>query len=228
MNYKIVVNKNKRYDKRDFSNIELKEVVNSLHEKYLLEKRTLKAFLSLKKDLENKNIFIDIVDGIRTFDEQEKIIEDYPIEYGEEYVKKYVAPIGSSEHHTGLCFDVGLIIDGKLVSENDELLEKENLFEKVIEILPDHGLILRYPKDKEKVTGYGYEPWHYRYVGKNTARLIMSNRLTLEEYDNLYNKSGVILVNKPKGITSRDAVDRISNIFDTNKVGHNGTLGPLL
>ena len=55
----------------------------------------------------------------------------------------------------------------------------------------------------------------------------MENNLTLEEYDKLYNKSGILLVNKPKGITSRDVVNKIERIFDTKKVGHNGTLDPL-
>ena len=55
----------------------------------------------------------------------------------------------------------------------------------------------------------------------------MDNNLTLEEYDKLYNKSGVLLVNKPKDITSRDVVNRVEKVFDTKKVGHNGTLDPI-
>ena len=49
----------------------------------------------------------------------------------------------------------------------------------------------------------------------------------MDEYDKLYNRSGVLLVNKPKGLTSRDVVNKVSSIFDTKKVGHNGTLDPL-
>ena len=227
MNYKIVVNKENLYDKRYFSNVELKKITNVIGEEYLLEKRTLKAFLSLKKDLEKDNIFIDIIGGYRTVYDQEKIIDDYTKKYGREYTEKYVAPINASEHHTGLCFDIGLIINNKLIYENNELLDNIDTYKKVIECLPNYGLILRYPKGSEEVTGYNYEPWHYRYVGKSTARIITDNNLTLEEYDKLYNKSGVLLVNKPKGLTSRDVVNKVEKVFDTKKVGHNGTLDPM-
>ncbi len=227
MNYKIVVNKKKPYNKEDFSNIEYKSITNSLNEEYLLEKRTLKAYFDLKKDLEKENIFVDIIGGLRTLEEQKKIIDDYTNKYGKDYVERYVAPLGSSEHHTGLCLDVGLVINNKLIYDNDLLFKEERIYEKIIELLPNYGLILRYPKGKDDITGYSYEPWHYRYVGKNTANIITDNNLTLEEYDELYNKSGVLLVNKPKGITSRDVVNKLEKVFDTKKIGHNGTLDPM-
>ena len=43
-------------------------------------------------------------------------------------------------------------------------------------------MLIRYPKDKEKITGYKYEPWHYRYVGKEIAKYIHDNNITYEEY----------------------------------------------
>ena len=46
----------------------------------------------------------------------------------------------------------------------------------------EYGFILRYPKGKEKITGYDYEPWHFRYVGKKAAKEIMQKKITLEEY----------------------------------------------
>lgn len=227
MNYKILVNKENPYNKNDFSNINLKSITNSLNEEYLLEKNTLKAYLNLKKELIKENINIDIISGYRSILEQEKLVDEYNLLYGEEYVKKYVALPGCSEHHTGLCFDIGLIVDNKLIFEGKDLKKYEDIFLKINSKLETYGLILRYPKDKEIVTGYNYEPWHFRYVGKSTAKIIRDNNLTLEEYTELYNKSGVLLINKPIGITSRDAVNKVSQIFDTKKVGHNGTLDPL-
>lgn len=227
MNYKVLVNKDNLYKKCNFSNIELKKIINLLGEEYLLEKKTLKAYLALREYLAKDNIFIDIISAYRSYEDQKKIIDDYIDNYGKEYVKKYVSPIGASEHHTGLCIDVGLVVNNKLIFKNNELFANEEIYKKIIKLLPKYGLILRYPKGKEKITGYSYEPWHYRYVGKATARIIMDNNLTLEEYDKLYNKSGILLVNKPKGITSRDVVNKIEKIFDTKKVGHNGTLDPL-
>lgn len=227
MNYKIIVNKDRMYDKKDFSNIKLVKITNDVKEECLLEKRTLKAFLDLKRDLEKMGIFISFCSGYRSVEEQEKLIDEFTSIYGSAYVKEYVAKPKTSEHHTGLCFDIDLIIDNKIVADNDELFANLYIFEKIISILPNYGLILRYPKGKEEITGYSYEPWHYRYVGKSTAKIITDNNLTLEEYDKLYNKSGILLVNKPKGLTSRDVVNEIGKIFDTKKVGHNGTLDPM-
>ena len=227
MNYKILVNKDNLYDKNDFSNRELKKVKNALNEEYLLEKKALKAFLLLKEDLAKEKIYIDIISGYRTLAEQQEIINLYTNKYGRDYVNKYVAEINASEHHTGLCFDIGLIIDNKLIYDSNELLKYEDTFKKIIDRLSKYGLIIRYPKGKEKITKYNYEPWHYRYVGKATANIIKNNNLCLEEYDRLYNRSGVLIINKPKDITSRDVVNKISEIFDTKKVGHNGTLDPM-
>ena len=212
MNYKIIVNKDRMYDKKDFSNIKLVKITNGVKEECLLEKRTLKAFLDLKRDLEKMGIFISFCSGYRSVEEQEKLIDEFTSIYGSAYVKEYVAKPKTSEHHTGLCFDIDLIIDNKIVADNDELFANLDIFEKIISILPNYGLILRYPKGKEEITGYSYEPWHYRYVGKSTAKIITDNNLTLEEYDKLYNKSGILLVNKPKGLTSRDVVNEVGRI----------------
>ena len=227
MNYKILVNKVYPYNKEKFNNITLWKIINDIGEEYLLEKRTLKAYLDLKKDLEKDNIKIVINSGYRSIEDQIDTKNKYLSIYGLDYTNKYVAEPGSSEHHTGLCFDIGIMIDNKVVDEYDDLKPYMDIFETIINKLKDYGLILRYPKGKEKITGYNYEPWHYRYVGKSTANIITDNNLTLEEYNELYNKSGVLLVNKPKGLTSRDVVNRLEKVFDTKKVGHNGTLDPM-
>ena len=227
MNYKILVNKEYPYNKEKFNNITLWKIINDIGEEYLLEKRTLKAYFDLKKDLEKDNIKIVINSGYRSIEDQIDTKNKYLSIYGLDYTNKYVAEPGSSEHHTGLCFDIGIMIDNKVVDEYDDLKPYMDIFETIINKLKDYGLILRYPKGKEKITGYNYEPWHYRYVGKSTANIITDNNLTLEEYNELYNKSGVLLVNKPKGLTSRDVVNRLEKVFDTKKVGHNGTLDPM-
>ncbi len=227
MDYKILINKENPYSKEDFNNITLVNIVNEFGEEYLLEKRTLRAYLSLKKDLEKDNIIININSGYRSIEEQKKTKDNYLIIHGEEYTKKYVAEPGCSEHHTGLCFDIGIVVNNKIIDENSNLEPYMDVFDKIISRLNKFGLILRYPKGKEKITGYNYEAWHYRYVGVSTANIIYNNNLTLEEYNQLYNKSGVLLVNKPKGITSRDVINKIEKIYDTKKIGHNGTLDPM-
>ena len=67
----------------------------------------------------------------------------------------------------------------------DAMLAETELFAKVHERLADYGFILRYPEGKEDITGYAYEPWHIRYVGKEAAKEMYEQNLTLEEYYNM-------------------------------------------
>ena len=83
-------------------------------------------------------------------------------------------PPGCSEHETGLAFDVTARSDGDF--------ESTPQFKWLYEHCWDFGFILRYPKGKEPVTGIAYEPWHYRYVGVEAAKLIRDRDWTLEEY----------------------------------------------
>ena len=227
MNEKILVNKTHPCPKVKETTFVKEE--NSLKEEILLDKRASKAYQLLKKNLKEQGIDIELASGYRSFSEQQEIIDEFQKEYGDDYVKKYVAKVGESEHHTGLCFDIYLEQNGKKILENDDLLAKEQepVFQKIHQELSKVGLILRYPKGKETITGYSYEPWHFRYVGKSTAQKIEQEQLTLEEYEEKYNRSGVLLVNKPKGMTSREVVNKLTFLFDTQKIGHNGTLDPL-
>ena len=89
-----------------------------------------------------------------------------------------VAPPGFSEHQTGLCVDI--------TAKNFQLLNRaqENTPENkwLQKHCKDYGFVLRYPKGRETVTGYSYEPWHFRYVGKKAAKEIARRGITLEEY----------------------------------------------
>ncbi|MBR3739866.1 MAG: M15 family metallopeptidase [Clostridia bacterium] len=83
-------------------------------------------------------------------------------------------PPGCSEHETGLAFDVTARSGGDF--------EATPQFQWLSEHCWDYGFILRYPKGKEQITGIAYEPWHYRYVGEEAAKLIRDRGWTLEEY----------------------------------------------
>ncbi|MBQ3094007.1 MAG: M15 family metallopeptidase, partial [Clostridia bacterium] len=89
-----------------------------------------------------------------------------------------VACPGTSEHHTGLAVDL-LHED---CWELEEYWEDSEAFDWLMEHCADYGFILRYPKDARSITGVIYEPWHYRYVGVEAAKAIMSRGITLEEY----------------------------------------------
>ena len=91
----------------------------------------------------------------------------------------YSAKAGTSEHQTGLCVDFILNKDTEL---SNELFENTEAFQWLTENAYRFGFILRYPKGKSDVTGFVYESWHYRYVGRDAAAIIHHEGLTLEEY----------------------------------------------
>ena len=224
MKYTTLVNKDNLFKESFLKKIELVDVENVNGNPLQLEKETYNHYIELKEYLKENNIEIGLTGAYRSIEYQTKIYEESIIENGEEYTITHVAKPYTSEHHTGLCLDFGVINNG-ICNKKELTKEEEKQFEFVHSILYKFGFILRYPKDKEKITNYSYEPWHIRYVGNIPAKIIYENNYTLEEY--LKEFSGVIYVNKPKGITSFDVVNEISHLFGIKRVGHTGTLDPL-
>jgi D-alanyl-D-alanine carboxypeptidase len=93
-------------------------------------------------------------------------------------VLTYSAYPGTSEHHTGLCVDLMTTS----MTELDESFADYPVYEWLLENAWKFGFILRYPEDKTEITGYSFEPWHYRFVGREHAYAICSEGLCLEEY----------------------------------------------
>lgn len=224
MNYVLLVNKNKKV-KDDFSK-KFKFILckNIRDEDIYVEEKSFAAYQNLRNYLKSINIDIGIDTAYRSFEEQEQVIKTYLEKYGEDYTKNYVAEVSTSEHHTGLAIDISVKENDKYLSEKEEL-EKDYLFSEIHKVLHNFGFILRYGKEKEAITKYSYEPWHIRYVGVIPATIMYQNNLSLEEY--LDNFSGVLVVNKNSGVTSRNVVNKISNILGIKKIGHTGTLDPL-
>lgn len=96
--------------------------------------------------------------------------------------ERIVTPPGASEHQLGLCAD----ITDQFYEVKTQELENTALFQWMRAHCQEYGFILRYPADKEDVTGIIYEPWHFRYVGVEAATYIMENGLCLEEFLALY------------------------------------------
>lgn len=92
--------------------------------------------------------------------------------------EKSVAPAGFSEHETGLCVDIVAESNQRMDETQEDTPENRWLQEHCAE----YGFILRYPRGKEDVTGFMYESWHFRYVGKEAAKEITEAGITLEEY----------------------------------------------
>ena len=92
----------------------------------------------------------------------------------EKKVQTYSQPPGASEHQTGLAIDMSTV---------DSLNEADpDTVAKVKELAPKYGFVLRFPDGKTSSTGVGYEDWHFRYVGKESAEYMTEHNLTLEEY----------------------------------------------
>lgn len=119
------------------------------------------------------------VSGYRSYDRQYDIYGTNLINRGIRHTNLYSAAPGNSEHQTGLAIDVScksvnFALVEQFASTPEGIWLKENCWR--------FGFILRYPKEKEHITGYAYEPWHIRYVGVPLAYYLYTNDLTLEEY----------------------------------------------
>lgn len=164
--------------------LETVTITNSVGDEVEVEKKAYDAYLKLKDDLEkNDGIYLELDSARRSVEAQQKIMDDFTEKYGVDYAKKTVATPGYSEHHTGLALDLYFILDGKEVYYNEDLVQHPDIWEKIHAKLADYGFILRYLDGREYITGYGYEPWHIRYIDDvDVAKEIMEKDITFEEY----------------------------------------------
>ena len=119
----------------------------------------------------------------RDYDTQNYLYQRKVEQYGDpEAAAAIVAPPGTSEHQTGLAFD----ITDRYYELKTTDLENTELYRWMSQHCQEYGFIVRYPKDKQDITGIIYEPWHFRYVGVEAATYIMAHGLCLEEFLALY------------------------------------------
>lgn len=140
-----------------------------------LDKELTENFKLMQSDASSVGLNIYIASGYRSYSYQKRLYDNYSAVSGVEGADTYSARPGYSEHQTGLCFDLNSVEDsfantdeGRWINENAYL----------------YGFIIRYPKGKSNLTGYQYEPWHLRYVGKDLAKKLYNDGtwLTMEEY----------------------------------------------
>ena len=163
--------------------LETVHMTNSVGDDVEVEKKACDAYLQLKAELEKEGVHVDLDSARRSVADQQRIMDEFTEEYGADYAKKTVATPGYSEHHTGLALDLYLIIDGKDVVENEDMMQYPQVWETIHAKLADYGFILRYLDGREHITGYGYEPWHIRYIDDaDRAKDIMAKGITFEEY----------------------------------------------
>lgn len=119
------------------------------------------------------------ISGFRDYQTQVQLFNQYVARDGKKAADKYSARPGHSEHQTGLTYDVGAVGSNKNLYESFGNTKEGKWIAKNAH---KFGFIVRYPKGKEKITGYQYEPWHLRYLGKDTATKVYNSGQSLEEY----------------------------------------------
>jgi D-alanyl-D-alanine carboxypeptidase len=178
----ILVNKKHPIDK-DYKPTDLKAI------KYFAPDRTpasrymrseaADAFHTLVENAVMEDIEIIMTTAYRSYGFQQILYDGYVQREGQAAADKFSAKPGQSEHQTGLAVDVtsasvGYALTGDFANTKEGKWLADNAHK--------FGFIIRFPAGKEDITGYMYEPWHIRYVGKPVAEKIYNQGITLEEY----------------------------------------------
>ncbi len=130
-----------------------------------------------------KDFTLIVTSSYRNYETQEELHERYRAQGGLHFADSIAARPGHSEHQVGLALDIVSFNKNfsDFINSEEALWLKENAH--------NFGFILRYPKEKQHITGYSYEPWHYRYVGNEVAQYIYENNITFDEYYAFYIKN---------------------------------------
>lgn len=155
--------------------------LENISSKYALDDKLLVSdarinFEKMASDAKRNNLNIRAISAYRSYKYQEDLYNKYVKLDGKKQADTYSARAGFSEHQTGLVVDIDNI------NLSYEQFESTNEFEWMINNSYKYGFILRYPDGKSNITGYDYEAWHYRYVGKDIANYIHDHDLTFDEY----------------------------------------------
>ena len=135
------------------------------------------AFNEMQADASEDGISLFVASGFRSYEYQKDLYNSYVERDGKEAADTYSARPGYSEHQTGLAADINAA-DSSFEDTPEAIWLDKNCYK--------YGFVVRFPKGKEKYTGYTYEPWHLRYVGKRIAKEIHdAGGISLEEYYNL-------------------------------------------
>ena len=174
---------NKQHPVPDNHTFELGTIAGSMK----CDARILPELFAMLQAAKDEGVYLMVCSPYRDIKLQEKLFErkiKLHMGNGYSYLEAYkkasqiVTVPGASEHQIGLALD---IVSNDYTALN-EGFEKTSAGKWLKEHCKEYGFILRYPKGKEFITGIDYEPWHFRYVGKEAATIIMDNGITLEEF----------------------------------------------
>ncbi len=141
------------------------------------------AFNKMKSDASGDGVSLKVISGYRSYSRQSTIYNNYVSKDGKAKADTYSARAGHSEHQTGLAADINSLSTSFINTKEGKWLN-DNCYK--------YGFIIRYPKGKNDITGYMYEPWHIRYVGVDLATKLYNsgNWITIEEYFGITSKYG--------------------------------------
>lgn len=178
----ILINKENALDE-DYIPNDLRDII------YYAKDRTAKgrymreeaanAFHALSEGAAEEGHEIVVTTAYRSYDFQSNLYYGYVSSKGQEWADQYSAKPGTSEHQSGLAADcsspsVGYRLTSAFGETQEGIWLKDHCSE--------YGFIIRYPQGKEEITGYNYEPWHIRFVGKIAANYMKEKDMTLEEF----------------------------------------------
>lgn len=144
------------------------------NEEQYLSKVAQVAFEEMCEAALNDGMYILSNSAYRSYSYQEETYNTYLRLYGQTYVDNYVATPGYSEHQTGLALDVA--------ARDSNIFKNSKEYTWMLDNAYKYGFILRYPYEKQDITGYKHEAWHFRYVGKEASTYIQEKNITYEEY----------------------------------------------
>lgn len=134
------------------------------------------AFLDMWEQAKTDGFYLMISSSYRSYEEQEIVYNNYK-KQGTKYADSLAARPGASEHQTGLTLDIF-----SKTNSNRQTFKDSEEAKWLLDNSYKFGFILRYPENLVNVTGYNYEAWHFRYVGKNIATYIHDNNISFDEY----------------------------------------------
>ncbi len=180
--YALLANKyyelGENYEPNDLVDIELKYYYG---DKKQIRSEVYEAFKEMWNAANEEGIYLIIDSAYRSFTHQKKVYQFYEDSKGTKYADSIAARPGFSEHQTGLSLDIY-----SKECFNAKTFSKSKTYAWLIANSYKYGFILRYPDGKKDITGYSYESWHYRYVGRELAEKVYKEGITYDEYYAFY------------------------------------------
>ncbi len=178
--YAILVNKYYKLDSSyipdDLVSIPWKYRLGGENDQKQVRKEVYDAYLAMWESAYSEGIYLLVDSGFRTYKSQQEVYDMYA-QRGIKYADSIAARPGFSEHQTGLSLD----IYSKECASASKFKDSKT-YAWLIQNAHKFGFILRYPENKEDITGYNYESWHYRYLGVELATKVYESGLTYDEY----------------------------------------------